>query len=335
MTQDRIASFGTLPDGGQVQRVTISRDGLHAHVLTYGATLQDLRLDGMAHPLVLGWPTLEDYLQGGGYFGAIVGRFANRIAGGRFQVGGRWHQADRNFLDRHTLHGGSKGSDKMLWTLAAQSEDTVTLSLEMPDGHMGFPGNLSVEVSYAIRPGPALEITIEALSDQETPCNFAPHNYFVLGNSGKICDHRMVLAADCYLPVDDDLIPTGEQQGVEGTEFDFRKLRAIGAFPLDHNFCLAPRRGAMSEVGELLSPDGRLGMQIATTEPGLQVYTNSHFDEPGRQGLLGRPYGRYSGVALEPQIWPDAMNQNGFPEAILAPGMTYRSRSQFRFQHLI
>lgn len=327
--------FGTLPDGSQVQRLTIARDGLHAHVLTYGATLQDLRLDGVAHSLVLGWPALEDYLQSRGYFGAVVGRFANRIALGRFQADGRWHQADRNFRGRHTLHGGSQGSDRMLWTLKAQSEDAVTLSLEMPDGHMGFPGTLGVEVSYAIRPGPILEISIEARSDKETPCNFAPHNYFVLDDSGNICSHEMTLEAGHYLPVDDDLIPTGEQRPVAGTDFDFRDPRALGDFPLDHNFCLASQRVALREVGRLISRESGLAMGIATTEPGLQIYTNSQFDEPDRQGLLGQPYDRYSGVALEPQLWPDAMNQSGFPDAILVPDAIYRSESQFRFQHLV
>ncbi|WP_372571836.1 aldose epimerase family protein [Ruegeria jejuensis] len=335
MSSDPIAPFGTLPDGRQVQNVTIARDGLRARVLTYGATLQDLRLDGVAYPLVLGWPGLDGYLQSRGYFGAIVGRFANRIAQGRFRAGGRWHQADRNFLERHTLHGGSQGSDKMLWSLEAQAEDAVTLRLEMPNGHMGFPGALSVAVTYAIRPGPMLEIMIEAQSDQETPCSFAPHNYFILDDSGSIRDHHLEIFADHYLPVDNDLIPTGVQHPVTGTAFDFRQLRAVGEHPFDHNLCLSSERVAVRQVGRLISSDGSLGMSIRTTEPGLQTYTNSQFNEPDRAGLQGRPYQRYSGIALEPQVWPDAMNQEGFPEAMLTSDIVYRSKSQFSFQNLI
>ncbi|MCL6282545.1 galactose mutarotase [Ruegeria sp. 2012CJ41-6] len=335
MSPARVTRFGALPDGRQVQRIAIARDGLCAQVLTYGAILQDLRLDGVAYPLVLGWPRLADYLQSGAYFGAIVGRFANRIAQGRFRAGGRWHQTDRNFRGRHTLHGGRQGSDKLLWSLAAQTEDAVTLTLEMPDGQMGFPGNLGVEVTYAIRPSAVLEIVIEAHSDQETPCSFAPHNYFILDGSGSIRDHQLEIAADHYLPVDGDLIPTGVQHPVAGTGFDFRQLRAVGDHPFDHNLCLSSERSELRQVGRLMSSDGLLGMSLHTTEPGLQIYTNSQFDEPDRLGLQGGPYQRYGGLALEPQVWPDAMNQTRFPDAILTPDRAYRSHSQFRFQHLI
>ncbi|MFA3916339.1 aldose epimerase family protein [Ruegeria hyattellae] len=335
MSPARNTPFGSLPDGQQVQRATIARDGLRAHVLTYGATLQDLRLDGVAHPLVLGWPSLDGYLQSGAYFGAIVGRFANRIAQGRFRAGGRWHQADRNFLGRHCLHGGGQGSDKMLWMITEQTDDGVTLALQMPDCHMGFPGNLSVTVTYAIRPDATLEITIKAQTDQNTPCGFAPHGYFALGDSGNISTHDLTIQAERYLPVDADLIPTGEKRDVAGTPFDFRQPRKVGTHPYDHNLCLSAQQVPLREVAQLTAPGGALSMTLGTTEPGLQVYTNSQFNEPDRPGLQGRPYGRFAGVALEPQLWPDAMNQPGFPTAILTPDALYRSQSQFRFRHHI
>ncbi|MDP5305860.1 aldose epimerase family protein [Paracoccus sp. 2205BS29-5] len=318
---------GSLPDGRQVQRVTLRGGRLTARVLTLGAIVQDLRLDGVGHPLVLGCPEPADYLAGGRYLGAIVGRFANRIGGARFRLDGRDHATDANFRARHTLHGGAEGCDLMLWHVEALASDRVSLRLELPDGHMGFPGRLRIGAQISLADD-ALGLTLLAQTDAPTPCSLAHHGYFDLDGSGDARDHRLQVMADGYLPVDDDLIPTGEIAPVAGGRFDFRAGRGIGDGGYDHNFCLSDAPQALRPVARLTGRDG-LSMTVETTACGLQLYDGAHLS--GVAGQDGRSHGAHAGIALETQHWPDAPNRPNFPDAILRPGRIYAETTRYRF----
>ncbi|MFC3227736.1 aldose epimerase family protein [Marinibaculum pumilum] len=327
------APFGRMPDGRAVERFRIAGGRLTADILTYGATVQDLRLDGIGHPLVLGAPELAPYLQRMPYFGAIVGRFANRIAGGRFRLDGRDCRTDRNFRGRHTLHGGSIGTGQRLWQLQALRDDSATLALDLADGEMGFPGAMQVTATYTLTADDALQVEIAAETDAATPCSFAHHSYFNLDGGADICGHRLRVDADRYLPVDADLIPAGQPAPVAGTPFDFRTPRPIGRHGIDHNFCLsdvAPAADApLRTVARLSGTAGGLHMDIETAQPGLQAYDGAQFD--GLPGLEGRRYGAFAGITLESQAWPDAPNRPDFPAAILRPGQRYRNLTRYVF----
>lgn len=323
--------FGQLPDGTDVERLTLRGGGLTARVLTLGAIVQDLRLDGHPHPLVLGAETPAAYLGPMEFFGAIVGRFANRIAGGRFALDGVTHQITPNFRDRHALHGGTIGSGARVWRIKAHHSDSVTLALRMADGEMGFPGNLEVDVCIALPGDGALRFDITASTDRATPCGFCHHGYFALDGTGDLAHHRLSIAAEHYLPVDADLIPTGAIAPVAGTPFDYRKPRSLHQQEIDHNFCLSRQRLPLRRVAVLESRASGLAMRVESTEPGLQVYTAVHLPPEGLAGLDGRRYGPFAGVALETQSWPDAPNRPDFPPAILRPGEHYLHSTQYTF----
>lgn len=318
----------TLPDGRAVRQVTLRGGGLSAKVLTLGAILQDLRLEGVDHPLVLGCPEVADYLGPGRYLGAVVGRYANRIAGARFGLEGRVFRTDPNFLGRHTLHGGADGVDIHIWRIEALAPDHVAMRLDLPDGHMGFPGNLRIGVTIALRDG-ALSLDFTAETDAPTPCSLAHHGYFDLDGAGDVRDHRLRIAAARYLPVDAELIPLPGTAPVAGTRFDFRAPRRIGPGGHDHNFCLSDGPVAPRVVAELTGLSG-LSMQVETDAPGVQLYDGGHFD--GVPGLEGRLYGPHAGLALETQHWPDAPNRPDFPDAILRPGGIYHHHVAYRFR---
>ncbi|MFN3274128.1 MAG: aldose epimerase family protein [Paracoccus sp. (in: a-proteobacteria)] len=319
--------FGTLPDGREIGCVTLRDGALSARVLTLGAIVQDLRLEGVEHPLVLGCPDPVQYLDKGRYFGAIVGRFANRIGGGRFVLDGQDYRTDRNFRGRHTLHGGAMGTDMHLWQIEARTDAGVILSLRLEDGDMGFPGAIDIMAVIALSEN-GLSISLSARSDRATPCSLTHHGYFDLDGRGDIRNHRLMINAEHYLPVDDDLIPEGYIEPVAGNDFDFRQPRAIGDAGYDHNFCLSQAPGALRTVARLTGASG-LSMRVQTTACGLQLYDGAHLrDIPG---LDGRVYGPHAGVALEAQHWPDAPNHPGFPDAILRPGQLYAARTCYHF----
>jgi aldose 1-epimerase len=331
--------FGETAEGEAVHRARLSGGDLTASVLTYGGVLQDLRLEDHDAPLVLGFDTFEPYLTKSPYFGAIPGRCANRIGNARFTIDGKRYRTDPNFLGRHTLHGGSKGTGKRLWRIGDQGEDFVTLRITDPDGWMGFPGDLEISCTYRLKPAGTLELEYEATTDQPTVCNFAHHSYFNLddGGTGNILDHRLMLNAAAYLPVDDDLIPTGVVEPVDGTPFDFRQARPVrqkgeaGQFVYDHNFCLSAARGPLKQAAWAQGAASGVEMEVWTTEPGVQFYAG-HKVSPGVPGHGGRIYGANAGFCLEAQIWPDAINRPYFPSAILRPGETYRQVTQYRFR---
>ncbi|KAA0969472.1 galactose mutarotase [Aureimonas fodinaquatilis] len=320
--------FGHFPDGRPVESLTLQGGGLTAKLLTMGAIVQDLRLEGVAHPLVLGTPMLEPYFSSMQFFGAIVGRFANRIGGARFTLDGRDYRTNANQQNRHILHGGDDGTWRQLWTLHDQAQDRAELRLALDDGHMGFPGKLSIAVTCALRDKGTLEFDMRATTEAPTPCNLAHHGYFNLDGTADICDHSLQVAASQYLPVDAELIPTGEIAPVDNSRFDFREARLIGAGGIDHNLCLSTEEQPLRCVATLRGQSG-VRMDIETNACGLQVYDGSHIS--GLPGLDGRIYHAHAGIALETQGWPDAPNQPGFPSAILRPGQTYRHRVRYCF----
>lgn len=314
-------------------RVAIAGHGLSAWVLTHGATVQDLRLATFPQPLVLGFPQLAPYLTEGMYFGAVVGRFANRIGDGRARIAGEERRLDRNFLGRHLLHGGADGTGVRNWRLGTVAADTVTLHDRLPDGHMGFPGALDVTVRYAIAPGPALVIEVTATTDDETLCNFAQHSFFNLSGQPTVADHMLSCPAERRTETDAELIPTGETPLVAGTRHDWRQPVPLGERLdrglIDDNLCLGDRRlPSPRPVARLSAPGGPV-LHLESTEPGLQVYAGDHI-RPDAPGLAGTPYRRFAGLALEPQLWPDAPNHPGFPSARLRPGETYRQITRIR-----
>lgn len=329
--------FGWTAGGEAVHRIRIEGGGLKASVLTFGAVLQDLRLDGHDAPLVLGFERFEDYARHVLYMGAVVGRYANRIRDGRFTLDGERHQTDRND-GRHTLHGGANGYSQRNWQVALHGADFVTLSLHDPAGEMGFPGAVEVTCTYRLKIPGTLSVEIGAVTDAATVCCPVHHSYFNLddGGSGDILDHRLSILASAYLPIDAEFIPTGEVRPVDGTPFDFRQARDIrtpgGKQVLyDHNFCLAAAHGPLRQAAWAQGPESGVEMEVWTTEPGLQLYVGQQVGREA-QGHGGRRYRDFAGFCLEPQVWPDSPNRSYFPQAVLRPGETYHQVSEYRFR---
>lgn len=330
-----IEPFGAF-DQGEVGRVAISGGGLTAHVINRGAALQDLRLEGHDAPLVLGYRTIEDYIGYSPHFGAIPGRYANRIANGRFTLDAERYHVDQNENGRNMLHGGSKGFSKRLWTFAESGPDFVTLTLHSADGDMGFPGNLDAACTYRLKPGGVLSIELSATSDRPTLCNLTNHSYFNLddGGASDVLRHRIVIDAGAYLPVNDEAIPTGVVQPVDGTPFDLRLASEIGATGTlyDHNFCLSASPGPLRRAAWAQGASSGVEMEAWTTEPGVQFYMGHKIKPDGPPGLTGKPYVPSSGFCLEAQVWPDSPNRPYFPQAVLRPGETYRAATEYRFK---
>ncbi len=323
--------WGHMPDGRAVHRVTLKGGGLTAHVLTFGAVLQDLRLEGHEAPLVLGFPEFAPYLTESPYFGATVGRFANRIRGGHLELDGQTYQLDTNDGGRHTLHGGAEGLGGHLWEIDTAAEDHVTLKAVLPDGHMGFPGTLTARVTLALMEAGTLDIQMRAETDKTTLCSLAHHSYFTLDDAETVSEHVLQVEAGSFTPVETTLIPTGQVAQAAGTRFDFRKAAPlVQAYPIDHNFCLSKDRQPLRQVASLQSTTSGLRMTCLTTEPGLQIYDGSGINTTTK-GLAGQPMGACAGIALEPQVWPDAHHHKNFPQAVLRPGERYHQHTQFVF----
>lgn len=329
--------FGTLENGEAVRRVTISGGGLTVSVLTYGAVIQDVRLEGYGPSLVLGFDNFPDYRQHSRHFGASPGRCANRIGSGRFTLDGVGHQLELNENGVTHLHGGKEGFGKRNWKLAALSRDSVTLEIRDPDGHAGYPGNCDASVTYSLPGAGALSVVYRARTDRATPANLCQHSYFTLDEAETALDTRFAIAADRYLPVDERNVPTGEIRPVDGTPFDFRTETALRErigpdFPgFDHNLCLSPERVEKRHVARAASPATGIVLDVATTEPGVQFYTAHKLSVPA-PGHDGRLYGPFAGFCLETQIWPDAINRENFPNAVLRPGEELVQETDYVFR---
>jgi len=316
-----IENAGHMPDGRPIERITLSGGGLTAHILTYGAIVQGIRLAPFDHSLVLGLPDATAYLTDGAYLGAVVGRVANRLAGGVITVDGHRHVLDRN-EGAHTLHGGAGGTAQMLWHVVARGADHVTLGLTLPDGHMGFPGAVDLRTRYSVAAGGVLDIAFEARAHAPTLCNLAPHLYFNLDGQGDARGHVMSVAAAHFLPTDVENIPTGARRDVANTAWDFRTPRSLheagGSY--DHNFCLSPARRPLSPALTLRGPQSGITLSLSTTEPGVQVYDGGGLSDA------------HSGIALEPQGWPDAPNHAEFPSISLMPGVALKQVTRLQFR---
>jgi len=340
--------FGRMPDGRPVDLYVLTNaNGMEARITNYGGVLVALLVpdrQGRFADVLLGYDTLPAYLQDTAYFGGIIGRYANRIARGRFQLRGQTFTLARN-NGRHHLHGGRRGFDKVLWDardLSAAAGAALQLTYLSKDGEEGYPGNLSVQVIYTLTDGNALRIDYSATTDQETVVNLTNHSYFNLAGAGDILAHRLQLYAARYTPVDHGLIPTGELAAVAGTPFDFRQSTPIGrglgdphqqirfGRGYDHNWVLDATGGKLAQAAELFDPaSGRL-LRVFTTEPGIQFYSGN-FLHGAIRGKAGRIYAHRSGLCLETQHFPDSPNQPRFPSPVLKPGQRYHSVTQYRF----
>lgn len=319
-------------DGEPVERVVISNGKLTASVITLGATLQDLRLAGHPHSLVLGFDSYFDYAQQEAYVGGVVGRVSNRIGRGAFMLDGESYTLDRN-EGTTTLHGGAMGFDKLPWTILAAGDDFVTMELRSPDGDMGFPGTLLADVRYRIVGDATLEVILRAQTDKPTICSLSQHSYFNLhdGGASTIDRHTLRVDAERYVAVDPYDVPDGSLNDVADTELDFTGARPIGSTVLDINYCVGNERVALRPVARLVGDSG-VSMDISTTEPGLQLYTADYLERtPAREN--GLQYKARSGICLEPQVWPDAVNKPHFPSARLDPGETLRQVTTYTFSN--
>ena len=349
--------FGRLPDGRTVESFTLTNGaGIEIRVITYGAILVSIRTpdrDGRVADIVLGFDDLEGYLTRSRYFGAVVGRYGNRIASGRFTLDGRTYQLATNNGPHH-LHGGIRGFDKVLWTGEAFERAGgagVSLSYSSVDGEEGYPGTLNATVTYTLTPANELVVDYEATTDKATPVNLTQHSYFNLAGegSGDITRHELRLDADHFTPVDSAMIPTGDIVPVEGTPFDFRAPAPIGARidagdeqldragGYDHNFVLngaeqpvGPRGAEPRVAARVMEPSTGRTLDLVTTEPGVQFYAGNRLDGSAA-GKGGHPYGRRSGFCLETQHFPDSPNRSNFPSTILRPGSRYVSTTVFTF----
>lgn len=344
------AAFGALPDGRPVQSYTLTNTrGITLTAITYGGIITTLRTpdrSGTLADIVLGYDTLDGYLKTTPYFGAIVGRYGNRIAKGRFTLDGATYTLATN-NGANALHGGLTGFDKVLWR--AEPFDSagrvgVAFSYTSKDGEEGYPGTLQARVTYSLTDSNTLVIDYVATTDKATPVNLTQHTYFNLAGdgAGPILDHRVTLDADAFTPVDSTLIPTGVLQPVAGTPFDFRTPKAIGARiaasdrqltiagGYDHNFVVRRTAEGLVHAAHVLDPVSGRTLDVATTEPGIQFYTGNFLDGT-ITGKGGHVYQHRTGFCLETQHYPNSPNQPSFPGTILRPGSEYRSRTIYSF----
>ncbi len=329
--------FGTTPEGDEIREVAIAAGELSVRVITLGAVIRDVRLAGVAHPLVLGFDNLGDYLEHSPHFGAVVGRSANRIGGGRFSIDGHDYQVSLNEHGRNHLHGGFRGFGARPWRLVDHDATSVTLAIDSPDGEEGYPGAVTVKLRYIVEAPATLRMEIEATTDTPTLVNLAQHSYFNLDDSPTILDHHVRIFANAYTPTDADDIPTGEVVAVAGSVYDFRSLSPIRQMRdgkrviIDKNFVVDRARSATPRPhARLESLKSGIALDIASTEPGVQFYDGYMMAIPV-PGLEGRNYAVNGGCCFEPQAFPDAPNHPGFPTSILRPGETYRQSTNYVF----
>lgn len=344
------APFGTLPDGSAVELFTLrNANGIELQAMTYGGIIASIRTpdrDGRFAEITLGYESLDRYVERSPFFGAIVGRYANRIAGGRFTIDGTEYVLATNNGPNH-LHGGRRGFDKANWQAEPFERDDavgVVFRHVSPDGDEGYPGRLTVSATYTLDNDDALTVAFEATTDAPTHVNLSQHAYFnLVGDASRdVLEHELMIRADHITAVDATLIPTGELMPVDGTPFDFRQPTAIGAridadhpqirngLGYDHNFVLRRSGDGLEEVIRVREPSSGRTLTVATTEPGVQFYTGNFLDGSivGRGGVA---YERRFGFCLETQHFPDSPNEPAFPSTLLRPGETYRSTSVWRF----
>src|SRR6266403_1917207 len=329
--------FGKLADNAEVTLFILSNaNGVKASFMNYGATLVALEVpdrNGKLTDVALGFDTLEGYVKSNQpYFGCIVGRCANRIAGGRFHLDGKEYRLATNAGNAH-LHGGVKGFDKVFWRAEGKSP-SVKFMYHSPDGEEGYPGNLAVTVTYTLTESTELTIEYTATTDKSTPVNLTNHSYFNLAGSGTILGHELMIASTQYLPTNDALLPTGEIRPVKNTPMDFTMSTPIGQrihqlkgdpVGYDHTYVLESDDGKIKLAGRVFEPQSGRVLEVRTTEPGVQLYTGNFLDGT-ISGKGGRAYHQHTGFCLETQHFPDSVNQPTFPSVILRPGQKYHQK---------
>ena len=342
-------AFGRMPDGRAVDAFTLTnRSGLQVTAITYGAIITAVRVpdrQGVVADIVHGFDAIEGYLRRHPYFGAVVGRYGNRIGQAQFALDGRIYKLAANDGPNH-LHGGVRGFDTFVWAAEPLSAAAgVRFSRRSPDGEEGYPGNLDVRVTYTLSDADELSVEYEATTDKPTPVNLTQHSYWNLSghDEGDILGHQLTLHADRFTPVDEKLIPTGALAPVAGTPLDFRAATPIGArideaHPqlkfgrgYDHNWILTRKGAGLEPAARAVDPKSGRTLEVATTEPGVQFYTGNFLDgtEKGKGGAI---YRHRSAFCLETQHFPDSPNQPAFPSTIVVPGRPYRSQTVFRFK---
>jgi len=341
-------SFGTV-DGKTVELYTLTnRKGAEAKITNYGATVVSLKVpdrNGKFDDIVLGFDNIDGYLQGTSFFGATIGRYGNRIAKGRFKLNGVEYKLATNNEPNH-LHGGNKGFDKVIWNARpfnVKGGAGLALKYLSHDGEEGYPGNLSVSVSYTLTDNNELKISYAATTDKDTVVNLTHHSYFNLAGhgNGDVLNHQLMINADRFTPTDAGSIPTGELRSVKGTPFDFTQPTTIGARidqddeqlklakGYDHNYVLNGRAGTLRKVASVSEPTTGRTMEVWTTEPGMQLYSGNFL--AGAQGKSGKVYQFRYGFCLETQHYPDSPNKPSFPSTVLRKGTTYRTQTIYKF----
>jgi len=336
-------AFGKTKDGKEVDLYTLTNtNGLKAKITTYGGIVTSLQVpdrDGNLADIVLGYDTVDEYIKSNPYFGALIGRYGNRIAKGKFTLDGVEYTLATNDGPNH-LHGGIKGFDKVVWKASAMETDegpALKLTYVSPDGEEGYPGTLTCTVVYTLTDNDELKISYEAETDKATVLNLTHHSYFNLGgfDSGDILDHELQLNADNFTPVDDTLIPTGKIQPVKGTPMDFTSPKVIGSRighvkgGYDHNYVLNSSDGSLALAASVHDPKTGRVMEIYTTEPGIQFYSGNFLD--GTLKGKGAVYNKHYGFCLETQHFPDSPNKPEFPSVVLKPGEKYTQLTVHKF----
>ncbi|HEY0065288.1 MAG TPA: aldose epimerase family protein [Telluria sp.] len=340
--------FGTLPDERDVTRYTLrNAAGVVVKLIDFGGIITELHTpdrDGQLADIVLGYDNLTPYLDDDAYFGALIGRYANRICRARFQLDGQTVELAAN-NGAHHLHGGHTGFDKVLWKgepFTTANSQGVALSYRSAHNEQGYPGNVDVCAIYELNNQNELVLSLSAVTDAPTPVNLTQHSYFNLSGATDILSHQLKINANAFTPIDAESIPLGTATPVDGTPFDFRTARAIGeciGMPheqlkngqgYDHNFIIARKgaKGLVSAARLYESTTGR-AVELFTEEPGVQFYSGNFLD--GSQHGKGRTYGYRSGLCLEPQHFPDSPNQEHYPSTILRPGRRYATQSKYVF----
>lgn len=342
--------FGSSKEGTAVTLYTLkNKDGVEMKVMNYGGIIVSLKVpdkNGVVEDVVLGYDSLSPYLKSNPFFGALVGRYGNRIANGKFSLDGKTYSLAANDGKNH-LHGGVKGFDKVVWTatvVSSSENPSIKLAYRSSDGEEGYPGNLDVEVVYTLTEQDELKIDYSAITDKKTVVNLTQHTYFNLTGNVKrdILDHQLMLDADQFLPVDQTLIPTGVLAKVANTPFDFKALTTIGARikadhqqlkfgkGYDHCWIFTATRDSLKKIGTLYEPTSGRSMDVLTTEPAIQFYSGN-FLNGTLTGKGGTVYQQRFGLCLETQHFPDSPNRKAFPSVVLNPGERFHSVTTYRF----
>ena len=342
-------SYGITQEGQEVDRYTLSNAaGMQVEIITYGGIITSMKVPNAAgglNDVVLGYDSLSDYEKGSPYFGALIGRYGNRIADGSFTLDDQTYTLVQNDGKNH-LHGGTKGFDKVVWSADSKTEDNkavLQLHYLSQDMEEGYPGNLHTEVVYTLTNDNMLEVTYKATTDKKTVVNLTQHAYFNLSGAKDILDHELRLQAPRYLPIDETLIPTGEIASVEGTPFDFTSFKTIGrdieteslqlerGLGYDHCWVLDNPNKELQTAALLKEASSGIQMEVRTDQPAIQFYSGNFLDGTNPMKQSDSFYNYRSGLCLETQHYPNAPNEASFPSTVLSPGEVYSTKTQFLF----